>query len=164
MILFYSPHLHGLSPIRPCSVHSYHSNTEALSQPVYLKVTEVQGSVQAGREVFYSPRLATYVELQQGLMWVQLGGQEPELCQASDRFSKMRKPPASSHGLPFSLGARGSSAWLSFLFCLQPLLHLHTQMHKCTDALGLNVASSRFLTGPRPQFPSQSAKFLGKPD
>lgn len=29
---------------------------EALSQPVYLKVTEVQGSVQARREVFYSSK------------------------------------------------------------------------------------------------------------
>lgn len=37
-------------------------------------------------------------------------------------------------------------------------------MHKCLDALGFNAASFGFGTGPRPQFPSQSAKFLGKPD
>lgn len=37
-------------------------------------------------------------------------------------------------------------------------------MYKCLKALRFDAASSRGLPGPRPAFPSQKAKFLGKPD
>lgn len=119
---------------------------------------------QAGRKYSTAPRLATYVELQLEFMWVHLVGQEPELCQDSDQFRRMRRKEASQHQhmgflSPWELegplsGCPSFSAFSPYCIC----------MHKCTDALGLNVASSRFLTGPRPQFPSQSPKFLGKPD
>lgn len=56
MVPFYSPRLHGLSLIRPCSVHSYHSNTIDPKLARLFKGHRGPGKCSRQEEVFYSPK------------------------------------------------------------------------------------------------------------